>query len=174
MGTSVDPRGKIVFDADDPKRPRFTLEELKDILQERNNLKANVSDLEDELEMFRPKPTCSVVSNRLKIQSNEAAAVCDCAFHSGTEHADYFSGEPSLAIEAEFSSDSEESDSEDLPVQGPMPYEPEDAPWKRRETSGIRKFFRQFFGSQKESEQPEACPSPAHSPRSIRKSISRF
>jgi uncharacterized protein YoxC len=55
--TSVDLRGKVVYNADDPKRPRFTLEELKEILQERNNLKAKVSDLEDELEMFRPKPT---------------------------------------------------------------------------------------------------------------------
>jgi len=155
--TSVDLRGKVVYDADDPKRPRFTLEELKEILQERNNLKAKVSDLEDELEMFRPKPT--VVSNRLKIQSTNAAA-CDCAFHSGIEHADFFSGEPSLAIEASQSSDSEESDSEDLPVQGPMPYEPEDAPWKKRETSGIRKFFRQFFGSQKESEETENYLSP--------------
>lgn len=31
--------GKIVYDLDDPNRPRFTLTELKDILQERNNLK---------------------------------------------------------------------------------------------------------------------------------------
>lgn len=30
---------------------------------------------------------------------------------------------------------------EDPPVQGPMPYEPDDAPWKKREhdTSGVRK-----------------------------------
>ena len=32
-----------------------------------------------------------------------------------------------------------ESDSSDRPVQGPMPYEPEDAPWKKNEISGIRK-----------------------------------
>ena len=40
----------------DPNRPRFTLPELKDILQERNLLKAKVSDLEDELALFRPRP----------------------------------------------------------------------------------------------------------------------
>lgn len=29
---------------------------------------------------------------------------------------------------------------EDLPVQGPMPYEPDDAPWKRSsDKSGVRK-----------------------------------
>jgi hypothetical protein len=44
-------------DEDDPNRPRFTLPELKDILQERNSLKAKVSDLEDELAVFRPRPT---------------------------------------------------------------------------------------------------------------------
>ena len=31
--------GKVVYDLDDPNRPRFTLIELKDILQERNSLK---------------------------------------------------------------------------------------------------------------------------------------
>ncbi|KAG8251812.1 Rab interacting lysosomal protein-like 1 [Homalodisca vitripennis] len=40
---------------EDPNRPRFTTAELKEILHERNNLKARVSDLEDELETFRPK-----------------------------------------------------------------------------------------------------------------------
>ncbi|XP_058836681.1 RILP-like protein homolog isoform X2 [Topomyia yanbarensis] len=33
----------------------------------------------------------------------------------------------------------------DLPVQGPLPYEPDDAPWKKQSESGIRKFFRKFF-----------------------------
>merc|ERR1719225_1601905 len=46
--------GKVVYDLEDPSRPRFTLAELKDILQERNSLKARVSDLEDELELYRP------------------------------------------------------------------------------------------------------------------------
>lgn len=32
----------------------------------------------------------------------------------------------------------EEEEEEDPPVQGPMPFEPDDAPWKRQE-SGIRK-----------------------------------
>ena len=31
--------GKVVYDLEDPSRPRFTLAELKDILQERNSLK---------------------------------------------------------------------------------------------------------------------------------------
>jgi len=40
----------------------------------------------------------------------------------------------------------EEDRNEDRPVQGPLPYEPEDAPWKKTESnSGIRKFFRKLF-----------------------------
>ena len=34
--------------------------------------------------------------------------------------------------------DDSEEDEEDLPVQGPLPQEPEDGPWKKNE-SGIRK-----------------------------------
>lgn len=30
---------------------------------------------------------------------------------------------------------------EDAPVQGPLPYEPDDAPWKKAEESGIRKLL---------------------------------
>ncbi|KAH9363227.1 hypothetical protein HPB48_002414 [Haemaphysalis longicornis] len=48
-------KGKLVIDLDDPNRPRFTLDELKHILFERNELKARVSDLEDELALYRPK-----------------------------------------------------------------------------------------------------------------------
>lgn len=49
-------KGKVVIDLDDPNRPRFTLDELKHILFERNELKARVSDLEDELALYRPRP----------------------------------------------------------------------------------------------------------------------
>lgn len=49
------PSNKAVYDLDDPNRPRFTTSELKDILHERNELKSRISDLEDELETYRPK-----------------------------------------------------------------------------------------------------------------------
>lgn len=83
------------YDAEDPNRPRFTTAELKEILHERNELKARVSDLEDELEIYCPKPAESM--------------------QSSTE--------------------------DDTPVQGPLPYEPDDAPWKKKQQSGIRKLF---------------------------------
>ncbi|XP_011498087.1 PREDICTED: RILP-like protein homolog isoform X1 [Ceratosolen solmsi marchali] len=92
----LDLTNKVIYDLDDPDRPRFTTLELKEILHERNELKARVSDLEDELELYRPKPEW--------IQ-----------------------------------------DDKDAPVQGPLPYEPDDAPWKKASESGIRKFFRKIF-----------------------------
>ncbi|XP_034948870.1 RILP-like protein homolog isoform X2 [Chelonus insularis] len=87
---------KVIYDLDDPDRPRFTTAELKEILHERNELKARVSDLEDELEIYRPKPETP-------------------------------------------------EDDKEAPVQGPLPYEPDDAPWKKSSESGIRKFFRKIF-----------------------------
>jgi len=134
--------GKVIYDLEDPNRPRFTLAELKDILQERNSLKARVSDLEDELELFRPNTRCkSLNSSRVSnpSQENHASDVCDCAFHSGKEHVDELDS-------SDHNLDSDSEDSCDRPVQGPMPYEPEDAPWKKSEMSGIRKFFRRVFG----------------------------
>lgn len=46
---------KVVYDVDDPDRPRFTMNELRKILFERNELKAKVSELQDELDLHRPK-----------------------------------------------------------------------------------------------------------------------
>ena len=54
QSATVESDMKIVYELDDPNRPQFTLAELKDILQERNSIKARVSDLEDELELYRP------------------------------------------------------------------------------------------------------------------------
>lgn len=47
--------GKIVIDKQDPNRPRFTLNELKTVLTERNELKAKLMEAEEELAIYRPK-----------------------------------------------------------------------------------------------------------------------
>lgn len=49
-----DLKNKAIYDLDDPDRPKFTTNELKDILTERNNLKTRVNELEDELLQYRP------------------------------------------------------------------------------------------------------------------------
>lgn len=38
---------------------------------------------------------------------------------------------------------------DDPPVQGPLPYEPDDAPWKKSSESGIRKLLVKFTRSMK-------------------------
>lgn len=111
------PSNKAVYDLDDPNRPRFTTAELKDILHERNELKARVSDLEDELETFRPKNA----DTKFRFVAKPKMQAPDLV--------------PVLNTPVE----------EDAPVQGPLPYEPDDAPWKRSSESGIRKFFRKIF-----------------------------
>ncbi|CAL1273624.1 unnamed protein product [Larinioides sclopetarius] len=63
----LDLQGKLIISLDDPNRPRFTLDELRHILFERNDLKAKISDLEDELSLHKPKnltssTSCSTIS----------------------------------------------------------------------------------------------------------------
>ena len=43
----------------------------------------------------------------------------------------------------------EESDTnmEDLPVQGPLPQDPDDAPFRKAESGGIRKLYVMIFSS---------------------------
>ena len=48
--------GKMVVDLTDPNRPRFTLSELRDVLQERNELKTRLLEVEEELHQYRPEP----------------------------------------------------------------------------------------------------------------------
>ncbi|XP_070807045.1 RILP-like protein 2 [Pituophis catenifer annectens] len=52
---------KMIVDLKDVNRPRFTLQELKDVLQERNHLKAQLLFTQEELECYKsgyisPKP----------------------------------------------------------------------------------------------------------------------
>lgn len=133
-------KGKVVYDEKDPHRPRFSLPELRDILQERNALKAKVSDLEDELAVFRPRPpttnvAASVASpSRLRLAASITASECDCSYHSRKD----LDHDDSVECEEARESDDPDLDPSDLPVQGPLPQEPEDAPWKRND-SGIRR-----------------------------------
>lgn len=113
---------KAIYDLDDPNRPRFTTAELKDILHERNELKTRVSDLEDELETYRPKNKAETCFSAKK----------------------FFSKPTFIAPELPCKLFDEMPIEDDAPVQGPLPYEPDDAPWKRSD-SGIRKFFRKLF-----------------------------
>ena len=44
---------KRVVDLTDPNRPRFTLQELRDVLQERNKLKSQLLVVQEELQCYK-------------------------------------------------------------------------------------------------------------------------
>lgn len=45
--------GKMIIDTRDPSRPRFTLDELRDVLIERNELKSRLVEVEEELSVYK-------------------------------------------------------------------------------------------------------------------------
>ncbi|BFZ04392.1 hypothetical protein BsWGS_07431 [Bradybaena similaris] len=53
--TTFDLDGKLVIDLKDPNRPRFTLQELRQVLMERNELKTRLIEVEEELGHYKPK-----------------------------------------------------------------------------------------------------------------------
>ncbi|KAK3927371.1 RILP-like protein-like protein [Frankliniella fusca] len=206
---SPDLTNKVIYDKDDPNRPRFTTQELKDILHERNELKARVSDLEDELEMYRPKdppkrstafvpslfplhrlplPQMCVADEEfassalsvvvippancglevpLDSNTSELEQVRSAPVSSTPENAGFmnprlikFSTPNINGIRTPCTSPSKGSSEstpkkvssvmvtlspdgreEELIVEGPLPQEPDDAPWKKSD-SGIRKLFK--------------------------------
>lgn len=45
----------MLIDMKDPDRPRFTLHELREVLQERNELKTKLIEVEEELHFYKPE-----------------------------------------------------------------------------------------------------------------------
>uniref|UniRef100_H9GMA2 RILP-like protein 2 n=1 Tax=Anolis carolinensis TaxID=28377 RepID=H9GMA2_ANOCA len=56
---------KMVIDLTDANRPRFTLQELREVLQERNQLKAQLLVVQEELQCYKRQPILSL-QKRLK------------------------------------------------------------------------------------------------------------
>lgn len=48
----------MVVDLRDPNRPRFTLQELRDVLQERNKLKSQLLLVQEELQCYKRWALC--------------------------------------------------------------------------------------------------------------------
>ncbi|KAI1901181.1 hypothetical protein AGOR_G00057540 [Albula goreensis] len=53
QGTQMLGPNKLVVDLKDPNRPRFTMQELKEVLQERNQLKAQLLVAQEELQLYK-------------------------------------------------------------------------------------------------------------------------
>ncbi|VDQ09927.1 unnamed protein product [Trichobilharzia regenti] len=45
--------GKMIVDKHDPNRPHFTLQELRNVLTERNELKSRLIEVEEELLVYK-------------------------------------------------------------------------------------------------------------------------
>ncbi|KAI5725956.1 hypothetical protein M8J77_022110 [Diaphorina citri] len=151
---------KAVYDLDDPNRPRFTTAELKEILHDRNTLKTRLNELEEELENVRRparkrsaesgteagERTCDEEDGEGNDDSSPARRVSCQARSLGSLFSGWrctFPDSPPARLPKGPRLE-ETTSEEERPVQGPLPYEPDDAPWKKSE-SGIRKFFRKLF-----------------------------
>ncbi|KAL2092649.1 hypothetical protein ACEWY4_012447 [Coilia grayii] len=66
QGSTLGPN-QLVVDLKDPNRPRFTMQELKEVLQERNQLKAQLLIAQEELQLYK--------SGLLSSQPSEPAMV---------------------------------------------------------------------------------------------------
>lgn len=53
QGTQTLGPNQLVVDLKDPNRPRFTMQELKEVLQERNHLKAQLMVAQEELQLYK-------------------------------------------------------------------------------------------------------------------------
>lgn len=64
-GNNIIGLDKLVIDMKDPNRPRFTMQELKEVLQERNQLKAQLLLAQEELQFYKsgvlPQPEPNMV-----------------------------------------------------------------------------------------------------------------
>ena len=59
----------MVVDLTDPNRPRFTLQELRDVLQERNKLKSQLLLVQEELQCYKRWGSDAVGTPALKDQT---------------------------------------------------------------------------------------------------------
>ncbi|TNN54581.1 RILP-like protein 2 [Liparis tanakae] len=53
LGTQTAGPNQLLVDLTDPNRPRFTMQELKEVLQERNQLKAQLLVAQEELQLYK-------------------------------------------------------------------------------------------------------------------------
>ncbi|XP_077376718.1 RILP-like protein 2 [Festucalex cinctus] len=78
QGTQAVGPNQMVVDLSDPNRPRFTMQELKEVLQERNQLKAQLLVAQDELQLYKsgilPQGQAAMVEVDLDAPAQNGAA----------------------------------------------------------------------------------------------------
>ncbi|PVD31587.1 hypothetical protein C0Q70_07002 [Pomacea canaliculata] len=112
----LDLEGKLIIDMKDPNRPRFTMQELRQVLFERNELKTRLFEVEEELNHYRPR--------------NPGAP----------EDENQDESEPGAAEDKKHDESKSSYSGEEVLVYGPINKEPDEKLFGRKE-SGIRKLF---------------------------------
>ncbi|KAH8289748.1 hypothetical protein KR054_010274 [Drosophila jambulina] len=143
----------------DPNRPRYTTRELKELISERDELLTTIDGLNEQLAELKPPPPQPQPQPKAKAKRQRHFSSSDDSDEDeddghvadnddDDEDDDDDEEEATEADELEQPAAGETPPGHDAPVQGPLPYEPDDAPWKKSSESGIRKFFRKLFSDQ--------------------------
>ncbi|XP_078598693.1 RILP-like protein 1 isoform X3 [Branchiostoma floridae x Branchiostoma japonicum] len=167
--------GKLVIDLSDPNRPRFTMTELRSVLQEKNELKIRLMEVEDELSKYKNKLTKStqtlpgeVFPETNTVWTQTYNPVEDPFMESSVDNRDSDpdedssrSSDGSLYFDSDHYSLMRDPESEDE-TDAPVPDLPEPAAQQPQQESGIKKLFS-FFSRSKASPDPPS-PSSSHQP----------
>ncbi|XP_035689995.1 RILP-like protein homolog [Branchiostoma floridae] len=167
--------GKLVIDLSDPDRPRFTMTELRSVLQEKNELKIRLMEVEDELSKYKNKLTKStqtlpgeVFPDTNTVWTQTYNPVEDPFMESSVDNRDSDpdedssrSSDGSLYFDSDHYSLMRDPESEDE-TDAPVPDLPEPAAQQPQQESGIKKLFS-FFSRSKASPDPPS-PSSSHQP----------
>ncbi|KAH8357934.1 hypothetical protein KR200_001376 [Drosophila serrata] len=130
----------------DPNRPRYTTRELKELISERDELLTTIDGLNEQLAELKPPPPPPKAKRQRHFSSSDDSDDEDDGHVADNDDDDDDDEEEATeADEVEPPAAGETPPGHDAPVQGPLPYEPDDAPWKKSSESGIRKFFRKLF-----------------------------
>ncbi|XP_022223193.1 LOW QUALITY PROTEIN: RILP-like protein homolog [Drosophila obscura] len=131
-------------DQNDPNRPRYTTRELKELISERDELLTTIDGLNEQLAELKPPSKLKTKRSR-HISSSDDSDDDEGHLADNDDDDDDDEEAAEAAAELEPPVAGETPPGHDAPVQGPLPYEPDDAPWKKSSESGIRKFFRKLF-----------------------------
>uniref|UniRef100_A0A668VQ79 RILP-like protein 2 n=1 Tax=Oreochromis aureus TaxID=47969 RepID=A0A668VQ79_OREAU len=69
---------QLVVDLTDPNRPRFTMQELKEVLQERNQLKAQLMVAQEELQLYKSWKHSSILIYVYMTASHSCCRLVGC------------------------------------------------------------------------------------------------
>ncbi|XP_066292844.1 RILP-like protein 1 isoform X2 [Branchiostoma lanceolatum] len=169
--------GKLVIDLSDPERPRFTMTELRSVLQEKNELKIRLMEVEDELSKYKNKLTKStqtlpgeVFPETNTVWTQTYNPVEDPFMESSVDNRDSDrdeescrSSEGSLYFDSDHYSLMRDPESEDE-TDAPVPDLPEPTAQQPQQESGIKKLFSFFSRSKTSPPSPSSSHQPSPSP----------